>query len=273
AGAGASRTAMARVLPAITLENCCVMEPSVVQEGATDRRAGSACPTERNTAKSAPAPIERLGTLALAPRSPCTLSAPLYNRNTGSPTGSPPSRSLTPSRSMVERWFVKAFLVVAMGILAAPIPARAAAPEPVSFNRDVRPILADTCFPCHGPDKAKRKVGLRLDTEEGALAARKGRRPVVPGHPEKSEPIRRIAAADQDERMPPTTSGRSLTPQQIVILRRWIAEGARWQPHWSLLPPVRPTLPPARDAAWPHNGLDYFILARLEAEGLKPSPE
>jgi hypothetical protein len=144
---------------------------------------------------------------------------------------------------------------------------RPAAAAPVEFNRDVRPILADTCFQCHGPDKAKRKADLRLDTEEGAAKVL-GR-----DHPAKSELVRRITALDESERMPPPKSGRALTPAQIDTLKRWVAGGAKWQRHWSFLPPARPLLPPVMKRDWARNGIDHFILARLEREGLAPSPE
>jgi mono/diheme cytochrome c family protein len=144
---------------------------------------------------------------------------------------------------------------------------RPAAAAPVEFNRDVRPILAGTCFQCHGPDKARRKADLRLDTEDGAAKVL-GR-----GDPAKSELVRRITAHDDAERMPPPKSGRKLTPAQIDTLKRWVADGAKWQKHWSFLPPARPPLPPVAKRDWPRNGIDHFILARLEREGLAPSPE
>jgi hypothetical protein len=162
---------------------------------------------------------------------------------------------------------------------AALIPAvpatRAADPlPPVAFHRDVRPILADACFHCHGPDQAKRKADLRLDTAAGAFAdLGDGRRALVPGDPARSELYRRITAADESERMPPARAHRRLTAQEIATLRRWIEQGAEWQPHWSLLPPRRPPLPEMKDQGWARNGIDWFIRDRLEREGLTPSPE
>jgi hypothetical protein len=144
-------------------------------------------------------------------------------------------------------------------------PARAA--DRIEFNRDIRPILSDACFQCHGPDKAKRKAKLHFDTEEGARTV------IVAGKPNDSELIRRITTTDGEKRMPPKTSGHALTPRQIELLTRWIAEGAQWQKHWSLIPPVRPPLPAVDNSAWPRNGLDRFVLARLEQEGLTPAPE
>jgi hypothetical protein len=144
---------------------------------------------------------------------------------------------------------------------------RPCAAAPVEFNRDVRPILSDTCYACHGPDKAKRKANLRLDIEDGAA------RVLKPGDPAGSELYRRLTAPDPAERMPPAKSGRTITPAQIATLKKWIEQGAKWQKHWSFLPPVRPPLPPLKNAAWPRNAIDHFILARSERDGLTPSPE
>ncbi|HUY93023.1 MAG TPA: DUF1553 domain-containing protein [Pirellulales bacterium] len=143
----------------------------------------------------------------------------------------------------------------------------------ISFNRDIRPILSDHCFQCHGPDSAQRKADLRLDAEAGAEADLGGHRAIVPGDVEASELVRRITAADPEERMPPAEFERPLSAEQIDLLEKWIAEGAKWQGHWSFIPPVRPQPPAVRDAAWPRGPIDAFVLARLEAEGLSPSPE
>jgi mono/diheme cytochrome c family protein len=168
-----------------------------------------------------------------------------------------------------SRWLLYAALACAVPAAtgAEPLPAR------VEFNRDIRPILSDTCFQCHGPDKARRKADLRLDTEAGALADLGGTRAVVPGKPEQSELLRRLTAADESERMPPAKIGRRLSEREVGLLRRWIEQGAKWQGHWSLLPPRRPPLPVIKNTRWPRNPIDYFILARLEKEGLAPSPE
>jgi mono/diheme cytochrome c family protein len=149
----------------------------------------------------------------------------------------------------------------------------AAPSNQVEFNRDIRPILSDNCFQCHGPDKNQRKADLRFDQQESALADLGGRRAIVPGKPDESELVRRITAADPAERMPPADSGKQLTPDQIDLLRRWIEHGATWQKHWSLIPPVRPNLPDVSDPAWGRNPIDRFIMARLDREGLKPSSE
>ena len=158
--------------------------------------------------------------------------------------------------------FRSVLTAVAAVALALPATGRA---ESVRFNRDVLPILADRCFACHGPDSAKRKAGLRLDREADARKA--------VGKPDASELVRRITSADPDERMPPKGSGRELTKAQADTLRRWVAEGAVWEKHWAFLPPVRPGPPVVRDAGWVRTPIDRFILARLEKEGLHPSPE
>jgi hypothetical protein len=159
-------------------------------------------------------------------------------------------------------------------LASGPLPA-AAEPLPgvIEFNRDIRPILSDNCFTCHGPDKARRKANLRLDTEAGAFADLGDRHALVPNDPEHSELLRRVATADKHERMPPTKSGRRLTERQIQLLRRWIEQGAKWQAHWSFLAPRRPSLTRVQDTAWPRNAVDSFVLARLEREGLRPSLE
>jgi hypothetical protein len=143
----------------------------------------------------------------------------------------------------------------------------------VDFAHDVRPILSDRCFACHGPDEATRKVGLRLDTEEGAKKMRGQHIPVVPGDPAASEIIKRVAPAQPAMRMPPPYSGRpALTDKEIATLRTWIEQGAHWQSHWSFIAPERPPLPKVRNATWARNPIDNFVLARLEKEGLSPSP-
>ncbi len=151
--------------------------------------------------------------------------------------------------------------------------AAAAVPERVEFNRDIRPILSDKCFACHGPDANHRKADLRLDTEAGARADLGGHAALVPGKPQESAVIARITSPKRGQRMPPAKSGKELSPREIELIRLWIEQGAVYQPHWSFIPPHRPTLPAVKDTAWPRGDIDRFILARLEANGLKPSPE
>ncbi|MCI0455500.1 MAG: PSD1 and planctomycete cytochrome C domain-containing protein [Gemmataceae bacterium] len=142
----------------------------------------------------------------------------------------------------------------------------------VEFNRDIRPILSDTCYTCHGPASSTRKADLRLDTRDGLFADLGGYHAIVPGKPARSELLKRVTAA-QAKRMPPPSSGRQLTPRQIELLRRWVEQGARWQDHWAFIPPTRPPLPAVKAVGWPRNALDHFILDRLEREDLKPAPE
>ncbi len=147
-------------------------------------------------------------------------------------------------------------------------------PHSVVFNRDVRPLLADTCLKCHGFDANKRQAELRLDTKDGAMAdLGNGKGAIVPGHPEESEAWRRVASNDPDEQMPPPESGMKLTAEQKELIKKWIEQGAEYQMHWSLIPPSDATLPEVKDQRWGKNGIDRFILARLEKEGMKPSPD
>lgn len=138
------------------------------------------------------------------------------------------------------------------------------------FNRDVRPILSDKCFACHGPDKNTRKAGLRLDTPEGA----KEGEAIVPGSPDTSELMRRVLSNDPDLRMPPPESELSLSEADTEMLRRWIADGAEYEPHWAFVPPPDTVTPPAVDdpARWAANPVDAYVLKRMHAEGLAPSP-
>ena len=159
------------------------------------------------------------------------------------------------------------FLILVSSLTAAGV-------STVKFNRDIRPILSDNCYQCHGPDASKRKADLRLDMEAGALADLGDKHfPIVPGEPEKSEVIRRISVADEDDLMPPVDSGFSLTATQITLIRQWIDEGATWEKHWSFEPVVRPELPDVSNPSWCRNEIDRFVLNRLDAEGLRPSPE
>jgi hypothetical protein len=146
----------------------------------------------------------------------------------------------------------------------------------LDFNQDVQPILASNCFSCHGPDPQARKAGLRLDLEETAFAKRSGHRDaIVPGHPDSSELIARIEATNPHQRMPQAVEGeaRPMKPEEIAILREWVKEGARYEPHWAFAPPERAPLPQAQEQGWDQNPIDRFLLARMKAEGLHPSPE
>ncbi len=143
-----------------------------------------------------------------------------------------------------------------------------------AFNRDIRPILADKCFRCHGPDAKQRKGKLRLDLEQAAKApAGSGSVAIVPGKIGESELYVRITAREADERMPPQDSGKSLSAAEIGLLKRWIEEGAVYEGHWAFTPPIRPELPVVKNRDWCRNPIDFFILAKLEANGLAPSPQ
>ena len=141
----------------------------------------------------------------------------------------------------------------------------------IQFNRDIRPILSDNCFACHGPDAAHRKAGLRLDTFSGARADLDGISAVVPGEPIKSELIARITANKPKDRMPPPETGKQLSEADKKKLHDWIAQGAIYEAHWAYRSPKRSVLPVVGDSAWPSGAIDYFILARLENANLSPS--
>jgi mono/diheme cytochrome c family protein len=168
---------------------------------------------------------------------------------------------------------LRLFLTVAL--LTGGLNGRGAGAEgKVDFDRDIRPILSDNCFACHGPDANQRKARLRLDTREGALGELKsGAHAIVPGKTDDSVLLDRITEEDPSLRMPPKKSGKHLTAVQIALIRRWIAEGAAYSTHWAFVPPVRKHLPPVKNAAWPRNPIDRFILARLERAGLQPTAE
>jgi hypothetical protein len=149
-----------------------------------------------------------------------------------------------------------------------------AAERKLEFNHDIRPILSENCFACHGVDSAARKAGLRLDIFEDATAPRKDNKyAIAPGKPDESEMMRRILTTNEDDLMPPPKSHKVLTAEQKELLRQWIAEGAQYQPHWSLISPSRPAVPQVRNKRSVRNPIDNFIFARLEAENLKPAPE
>jgi hypothetical protein len=148
------------------------------------------------------------------------------------------------------------------------------AAEKVVFNRDVRPILSDRCFACHGPDDAKRESGLRLDRAADATAELSGgTRAIVPGKPDESELLARITSTELDVVMPPPHLGKPVTPAEAAILRRWIEEGAEYQGHWAFMRVERPEVPAVRDAAWCRGPIDRFVLATLARAELSPNPE
>ncbi len=179
----------------------------------------------------------------------------------------------------------RSHLAIALALLACaaatafthrPEPTRSASvpppDQPVLFNRDIRPILSNNCFKCHGPDGAAREADLRLDNRADATRTTDdGITPIVPGDLARSELIARITHNDPSERMPPLESHKSLTDDEIALLKRWVEQGAPWQDHWSFIAPQSPIMPAVADEAWLINPIDNYILARLESEDLKPS--
>jgi hypothetical protein len=151
--------------------------------------------------------------------------------------------------------------------------AEGAGTRAISYLKEVRPILAQHCFQCHGPDEAARKGKLRLDLKDHAFADHEGKRVIAPGVLDGSLVWERIAAADESERMPPKGKAEPLTEKQIATVKTWIEQGARWEDHWSFLPPTKPTVPEVSDKAWVRDPIDAFVLVRLEREHLKPEPE
>ena len=160
-----------------------------------------------------------------------------------------------------------------VGLIAGTHAKGAPTDPPVSFNRDIRPILSNNCFQCHGPDDKERKADLRLDTKEGLFGDLGGHAAVVPGKVEASDLLTRIRSNEASEKMPPPKSGKKLSPAELDLLTRWVKEGAPYNRHWSYTTPVLPSLPAVKHASWPRNAVDRFILSRLEREGLTPSPE
>ncbi len=170
-------------------------------------------------------------------------------------------------------------IVVAVYLLAVTCAVAGETIEDVDFNVDIRPILSNTCYTCHGPDANERQSGLRLDLRESALAeADSGSRAIVPGDVQQSELLHRVVSEDDDSRMPPGDSGKNLSERDIELLTQWIRQGAPYAEHWSYVKPLRPATPKLTEASgesatWPINEIDNFILARLLQEGLAPSPE
>ena len=165
-------------------------------------------------------------------------------------------------------------LAAGMGLVAALAAGPGPKGVPVDYNRDVRPILSKNCLACHGMDPGKRAAGLRLDVRDEAVREQKsGNTAIVPGEPDESELIARVTAADELLRMPPRKAGPRLGPAEVDVLKRWVAQGATYAEHWAFVKPQDRPLPAVHDRAWPRNGIDFWILARLEKEGLKPAPE
>ena len=179
----------------------------------------------------------------------------------------PPALRPHAKRSMIERVRIVVFALAALsGSLAT---ATAGDRVTLEYNRDVRPIMAENCFPCHGPDSAARKADLRLDQREAAIKAGA----IAPGNVEASELIARISSSDPKEVMPPPATTKTLSPKQKDTLKQWIAAGAAYQLHWSFIPPARAEEPPVKNRSWVRNPIDGFVLAKLEENSLSPAPE
>jgi hypothetical protein len=166
-------------------------------------------------------------------------------------------------------WSAAGFMVL-QGVAVSVWPAQAGS---IEFNRDVRPILSENCFYCHGQDAKKREADLRLDERVGATRDLGGYAAIVPGRPEESEMVKRLLSHDQDELMPPPKSNRKVSPAQVEVIKQWISEGASYEKHWAYVAPKRAPLPAVGKEGWDRHPLDRWVLARLEKEGLGPSRE
>ena len=165
------------------------------------------------------------------------------------------------------------FCFVVIGLSSVSAEQSESAQTTVDYNHDVRPILANNCYACHGPDAKSRQADLRIDTKAGAFSEPGGYPVIVPGKPEESELHLRIASNDDNYRMPPADFNKTLTPAQIDVITQWIRDGAKWEEHWAFTTPVRPTPPDVKNGDWVRNPIDAFILSRLEKEGLSPAGE
>jgi len=184
-------------------------------------------------------------------------------------------RKLRPVKiiSLLSPLAAAAVMGLAAGAEAPPVAADKPLPDPIEFNRDIRPILSNNCFKCHGFDKNHREGKRRLDTKEGALADNEGVKAIVPGNLDESEVHVRIRSTDKDEMMPPPKSGKKITDRERAILDRWISQGAEYQPEWAYIVPKKPAVPEATDQAFVKNPIDAFVLARQRELGLQHAPE
>ncbi|HEV7282751.1 MAG TPA: PSD1 and planctomycete cytochrome C domain-containing protein [Pirellulaceae bacterium] len=177
-----------------------------------------------------------------------------------------------PGRPLAARLLGTSAPAAWVACFAAFVGSAAFAEERVDFARDVRPILSRNCVFCHGPDEEHRQGNLRMDDEEDAKLDRGGYQAILPGSVEESEAIRRILSDDESEKMPPPDSHKKLTAKEIETLTKWVEQGAEWSGHWAYVAPERAADPPVKDAVWSRNFVDRFVLARLEEQGLPPSP-
>ena len=216
--------------------------------------------------------------------------SPLFQRvTTDEPLSRMPpvsvGRSLTPDQIDVVRRWIDTGAEWGNDVAAADVGGTPVAARTVDFAREVRPLLSENCFTCHGPDEQARQRGLRLDVQEGPFADRGefGGPVIVAGNAADSLLFHRITASDAETRMPyrrglgtsvvPGRDDDALTDAEVETLRLWIDQGAEWQSHWAFIPPERPEVPPALDAEWVRNPIDHFVLSRLEEEGRTPSAE
>jgi mono/diheme cytochrome c family protein len=153
----------------------------------------------------------------------------------------------------------KSFVVIAIALMT---PIGAMAEDPLDYNSDIRPILSDKCFFCHGPDASHREADLRLDDEKVAKDW-----VIIEGKPKESELVRRITSEDESERMPPAESGKELSAKEIEKLKQWIEQGAKYEVHWAYVPPQKHPLPQVKDSEWSEHWIDRFLMARWEKEG------
>lgn len=161
------------------------------------------------------------------------------------------------------------YLILVLNILP-----QSYAEDEISFSRDIRPILSDKCFACHGPEEKSREGGFRLDQQASAFGeADSGEPPIVAGHPEESELIARITSQEDGIQMPPAETNKKLTQAEIDLLTRWIASGAEWEDHWAFIPPIKPAPPEVDSKSKVNNDIDRFLLAKLSAKGLSFSPQ
>jgi len=166
--------------------------------------------------------------------------------------------------------YKRVFLAALLLLASLPVRSEGAKESPrIEFNRDIRPIITENCFACHGPDKNQRKAKLRLDVREIALE----RGAIVPGKPGESKLVEHIFSSDPEEIMPPPKSRKTLSNAQKELLRSWIAAGAEYEPHWAYIPLRRPAVPQTEHTGWVRNPIDAFILHTLETKQIRPSPE
>ena len=173
---------------------------------------------------------------------------------------------------LVSLFAIGVFLLVGKGLIPLAQSAPATEGKPVDFQREIRPLLSDNCFACHGPDISSRMVKLRFDLKEEAFATRKNGALIVPGNAAESLLYKRIAEPVAAKRMPPPYAHKELKPEQIETVKRWIDQGAKWEEHWAWKAPVKQAPPAVKNEAWVRNAVDRFVLARLEAERLAPAP-